>query len=340
MVKRISYGKVAVVTFITLLIWVWADLALNETLPDKSAVILVDESANPKLWVSFNQAPSANIKVTLSGPHTAIADINRKLKEGGKLEFYFDAAQEKMSEPRDYTLNVLAFLQKSKQIKRLGLKVVSCSPETLPVNVVGLVEMPLVVKCLDEDQNPIEQAIIEPAQVKMLVPANWPGEKRVAKVLLTKGEIEQAKLSAIEKKPYIELAVGRIRDSIHPVKITMPPRDELADYTIPVRLGFSFSANLQGKYKVEVTNLDAVMTPVGIKATPEAKRAFENMRSQALLEIDDEDAKSQDVIRRELVYNFPKEYVHRGDIRLKKEQPPIAQFKLIPLPAVDSRPAE
>ena len=335
MVKRINYGKIVVVVFITLLIWVWADLALDETLPDKPAVILVDESANPGLWVSFNQAPLANIKATFSGPHAAIADMSRRLKEGGKLEFYFDVAQEKMSEPRDYTLNVLAFLQKSRQIKRLGLKVESCSPETLTVNVVGCVEMPLTVKCLDNEQNPIEQAIIEPAQIKMLVPANWPGEKRIAKVLLARGEIEQAKLSAIEKKPYIELAPGRTRESPQPVKITIPARDELGDYTVSVRLGFSFSANLQGKYRVEVTNLDAVMTPVGIRATPEAKRAYESMRYQALLEIDDEDVKSKGTVRRELVYNFPSEYVRRGEIRLKKEQPPMAHFKLIPLSSGD-----
>jgi hypothetical protein len=340
MVKRINYGKVAVVVFITLLVWVWADLALNETLPDRPAVIEVDQSASPKLWVSFSQASSADIKLTLSGPHTAITDVSRKLKEGGNLEFYLDAAQEKMNEPGNYTLNLLPFLQKSNQIKRLGLKVESCRPETLPVDVVECVKMPLTVKCLDEDQNPIDQAVIEPAQVEMLVPANWPGEKRVAKVLLTKGEIEQAKLSPIEKKPCVELVVGQTKESPRPVKITIPARDELGDYTIPIRLGFSLSANLQGRYNVEVTNLDAVMTPVGIRATPEAKRAYENMRFQVLLEIDDEDVKVPDTARRELVYNFPQEYVRKGEIRLKKEPPPIAQFKLIPLSSVGSSPAK
>ena len=91
--RKINLGKVLAVALITVLIWVWADLALDEELPDKPAVIVVDESATPKLWVSFNQDSSADVKVTLSGSHTAIADEKRKLKRGERLEFDFDAAQ-------------------------------------------------------------------------------------------------------------------------------------------------------------------------------------------------------------------------------------------------------
>ncbi|UCC23471.1 MAG: hypothetical protein JSW23_05305, partial [Planctomycetota bacterium] len=66
-IRKINSGKILVVVFITVLIWVWADLALDEELPDKPAVIVIDESATPKLWVSFNQNRTADIKITLSG---------------------------------------------------------------------------------------------------------------------------------------------------------------------------------------------------------------------------------------------------------------------------------
>jgi len=336
MVTKVSYGKILVAVFITILIWVWADLALDEELPDKPAVILVDESANPKLWVSFQRASSADIRVTLSGPHSIIAEENRKLKKGKRLEFDFDAAQEKMNEPATYTLTLLPFLQKDKEIRRSGLKVQSCEPDTLSVSVVGLAQKSLAVECIDEGQNPIKDAAIKPANVVCFVPADWSGEKLVARVQLTRREIDQARLAPVEKTPYIELAPGQFRKVPAVVKVSTPPQeDRLSDYTITTAtLGFSLSANLQGKYTVEVTNLDTVMSAITIRATPDAKRAYEKMRYQVILEIDDsdKDVKSTEPLRKELIYNFPAEYVRRDEIMLN-QQPIVARFKLTPLSA-------
>lgn len=341
MVKKVNYGKILAVVFITVLIWVWADLALDEELPDKPAVIIVDESANPKLWVSFNQNHDADIKITLSGPHSAIVNLDRKLKEGEKrLEFDFDATQEKMGEPDDYTLTLLPFLQKDKEIKQLGLKVVSCEPEIITVNVVKLVERSLTVQCFDENRIPVKVESVDPPKVNMFVPEEWSREKLTANVQLTRRERDQARLSAVEKAPYIELAAGQIRELQRTVKITMPPdEDLLADYTITTaRLRFSLSPNLQGKYKVVVDNLDEVIRTITIRATADAKRAYEKMPYQVILEIDDEDAGSNEPLRRELIYNFPDEYLRRDDIRLN-QQPVTARFKLIPLPSAETPPS-
>ena len=337
MLKKIKYGKILAVIFLTVLIWVWADLALDEELPDKPATIVVDESANPKLLVRINQASSADIRITLSGPQAVIVDLDRKLKEGKeRLGFDFDAAQEKMDEPGDHTLILLPFLQKVKEIKQLGLKVVSCEPDTLAVSVVELVKKSLVVKCVGEDQNPVKAATIKPARVDMFVPAYWEGEKLTAEVRLTQREIAQARLSAIEKIAYIVLPGGQTRDVSTTVRITMPPEeDALRNYTITApTLGFTLSANLQGQYKVEVKNLDAVMSAISIVATADAKRAYEEMRYQVMLEIydSDKDDKSTEPLRRELIYNFPAEYVREGEIELK-QQPVIARFKLVRLPS-------
>lgn len=339
MVRKVKYGKILAVMFLTVLIWVWADLALDESLPDKPATIVVDESANPRLWVSFNQASSADIRITLSGPHSAIVDLDRKLKEGTqRLEFDLDAAQEKMDETSDYTLTLLPFLQKDKEIKQLGLKVVSCEPDTIDFQVRKLVERPLEVKCFGASGDVQKAETIKPSPVHVFVPEDWLGDARVK---LTDAEITQARLTSIEKIPYIVLPGGRTKDIPTTVMITMPPEEEsLRNYTITSTLGFTLSANLLGKYDVEVENLDAVMSAISIGATADAKRAYEEMRYQVTLEIfdSDKDDKSAESLRRELIYNFPAEYVRRGEIELK-QQPVIARFKLIPLPSAEAAPS-
>ncbi len=271
MIRKPKYGKIAVVVFITILIWVWADLALDEKLPVSNATIRVVKS-NPQLWVSFDDASFVAIEeMVLKGPLRKIADIRRKLEEE-RLEIDFDAAKEKMNEPGTYPLPLLPFLQKDNEIKRLGLKVESCKPEVLSVKVVGLVSRRLDVQCVDEDQNPIDEAIVESPQVEMLVPEDWGPEKRIAEVLLTRREIEQARVSPIDERPYIRLAAGQTRDAPKLVRITMPPEpDRLSNYTITApTLSIALSPTLQGRYNVEVTNLNVVLLTIVIKATPEA----------------------------------------------------------------------
>jgi len=331
MARKFKHSKIAIVIFITVLIWVWADLALDETLPDKPAVIVIDESAYPKIWVSFNQAASADIRITLSGPHSAIADVNRRLRQGKGLEFIFDAEQEQMAEPRDYTLALLPFLQKDKNIRNLGLKVKSCEPETLDIQVVKLVKKQLTVECLDENKMPLKADSIVPEKVDMFVPEGWELEKLIAKVQLTRREINQARISAVEKTPYIELSADRHRESSTAVKIKMPlAEDVLKNYTITTAtLGFVLSENLQGKYAVQVTNLSEVISNIAVRATPEAKQAYEKMRYQVILEIDDADIKSEES-RGEVVYNFPKEFVRKDEIVLN-QTPVQARFTLVPI---------
>src|SRR4030042_4820181 len=99
MIRKPKYGKISVVVFITILIWVWADLALDEELTVSTATISIIRS-NPKLWVSFDNAASVLIEeLVLKGPLRKIAEISKKLEEGEGLTLYFEAAKEKMNEP-------------------------------------------------------------------------------------------------------------------------------------------------------------------------------------------------------------------------------------------------
>lgn len=329
--KKVKYGKIVLVVFLTVLIWAWADLALDEELADKPAVVAVDESANPKLWVTLGpeQASNVDIRITFSGPHPAIAEEKRKLKEGSGRKFELDAAKEKMNEPGVYTLNLLSFLQADEEIKRLGLKVKSCQPQTISVNVVVLVKKSLKVKCVDTSQVPIKDAVIDPAQVEMFVPQEWVGQ---AKVQLTAAEIKQARLSAIKKRPFIKLSEEKRKEAAEMVAIITPAEEELLrpETVKSATLGLNLSANTQGKYKVEVINLTDVMSPIAIRSTAGAKRAYENMQYQVILEIDDKDAESTDVLRKKLIYNFPKEHVRNNEIILNQQQV-TAQFRLVPI---------
>jgi hypothetical protein len=343
MLKKINYGKIIVVVLITVLIWVWADLALDEKLPVSGATISVAKSANLRLLADFNDEPSVDIeKMVLKGSASRIADVKRRLRDGDlSFEFFFDPEQEAMTNPGEYSLDVLNFLKQSSQIRQLGLTVESCKPETLSVNVIRLVKKSLTVTCVDKDQNPIKGATIDPPQVNMFVPEDWDGEKLTATVLLTGSERDQARITPVPKTPYIELA-GRKTEAQTSVKITTPQQeDRLTDYTITaVTLGFTSSANLQGKYKVELINRDAVMSPIAIRSTPVAKRTYENMTYQVILEIhdSDKDAKSAEPLKRQLVYNFPEEYVRKDEIVLK-QQPVDARFRLIPLPDIQAQPS-
>ncbi len=335
--KNIKYGKVVIVSFITILIWVWADLALDEEHSVSNVTISVAKSADRSLLVSFTDEYQSSFSidnVVLKGPASKIANVRRKLNVGLlEFEFFLDPEAEGMTEPGAHLLNIPNFLRKSEQIKKHGLAVETCEPENVTVNVVELVKNSLTVQCCDESGIPLKAESIEPLKVDMFVPGDWQGEKLIAKVQLTRREISQAMLSAITKVPYIELPAGQYRQATTAVEVKMPPAEErLKDYTITTAtLGLSLSENLQGKYKVQVTNLNEVISPVAVRATPEAKQAYESMRYQVILEIDDKDIKTEEC-RREVVYNFPSEFVGEGDIVLNQSSVQ-ARFKLVPISA-------
>lgn len=335
MARNIKYGKIAVVSFITVLIWVWADLALDEKLSVSNITISVAKSADRSLLVSFideHQSSFSINNVVLKGPASKVADVRRKLNVGLlEFEFFLDPEAEGITEPGAHLLNIPNFLRKSEQIKKLGLTVETCEPENATVNVVKLVKNSLTVQCFDESGIPLKAESIEPLKVDMFVPEDWQGEKLIAKVQLTRREINQARISAVEKTPYIELSADQRREAATAVKITMPPaEDALKSYAITTAtLGFVLSENLQGKYAVQVTNLNEVISNIAIRATPEAKQAYEKMRYQVILEIDDADVKSEES-RGEVVYNFPKEFVRKDEIALN-QTPVQARFKLVPI---------
>jgi len=333
MARKIKYGKVAIVVLITVLIWVWADLAQDETYTVRRATtISLAKTIDPSLWVSFEEEPSVDVcDIVLRGPASKIADIRRELDEGSlSFEFFFDPAQEEaMAAIGKHPLDIRDFLRKSVQIKDRGLTVESCKPKSISVSVVKLVEKSLKVRCIDEYGITIKGAIVEPPQVQMFVPEDWEGAKLVADVRLIPREIAYARSAAIEETPQIELAPRQIRKARTTVKIKMPPEEEkLRGYNIPsATIGFVFSPVLQGIYRVELLNPQD-MAIVRIKATAAAKSQYESQPFQVLLHILDGDQKQETELSRKVVYNLPDEFLSKDEVRLN-QQPATARFKLI-----------
>jgi len=341
MLRKIKYSKIAIVIFLTVLIWVWADLALDETLPVPGATIIVAESSED-LWVSFGGKASTSIdNIVLKGPASKIADIKRDLNESSlKLKFNLNPQWQGITTAGSHTLNVLDFINKSDEMRDLsGLTAESCEPNTLTVDVVKLVERPLTVQCIDESGNPQKAESIVPATVNMLVPGDWGNDKLIAKVKLTRSEIEKARKEPIEKKPYVELAAEQSRESTTAVTIKLAPEEDpltvqrIEDATISVAM----SPTLSAKYYPVITNLPAVLNSVAVKATPDAKRAYEGqpLPQMTLYIFDSDTEKGQEIQRKKVNYNFPLEYVRTGTIELSGE-PATAEFKLIPWPSAES----
>jgi hypothetical protein len=326
--EKLKPGKITAVVFLTVLIWVWADLTLDELMPVSAAISVAN--TNPKLWITFENGLTESIdEIILKGPAARLAELRRKLKRTGALRFEFDtleARAEKTDEP--YRLELLPLIQKDKQIKQHGLKVEFCKPETLLVKTVALTKRNLRVECFDEDHTPVTATVVPP-KVEMTIPED--SGVPYAEVLLTPMEIEQARTSPVYKTPFIRVSADQTLPAETRVAI-QTPRTLLKDDAISSpRVFYAISPTLQGKYTVKVINETDVLGAIEIQATSEAKQAYMNMPYHAILAIYDEDVGTEPAEKtRALTYNLPPNYRRKGEIKLKRA-PVEARFRLIPL---------
>ena len=342
MLGKIKYGKIAIVIFLTILIWVWADLALDEPHPVSNARIVAKSS--PNLWVSFKGKPWIRIdNIELKGPASKITKVSRRLNDGSLVpDFSLSPEREGMTTAGQHILNVLDFVKRSDKIKEFGgLMVEACEPKMIDVNVVELVKTELDIECFDESGALLEVESIDPPKVDIFVPSD---SRLTARVQLTPRDIEQARLSVVVKTPYVVLAEGQTRQALTSVRIKMSPEaDSLSEYTIEqAKLVIAMSVNLLGIYDVGEFNHNEVVSPFPILATLEAKQAYESQLFQMTLYILDDAAKKgpEEEQRKKVVYNFPEEFVRKDEIRLKNpQQPAEAKFKLIPLTSPEAPPA-
>jgi hypothetical protein len=342
--KKSRAGKISVTVFLTALIWVWADLAQDERLELPNFVtVTMAKSTDPNLWVALeseNSSPRASVtieRVVLKGPASRVSEImRRKNREKLDLNLFLVPEQMGLTEATTAsTLDVLSFLKEADEIRQLGLTVETCEPRNIAVQVARLRTEPVKVECVDEMGNQVVAEAIEPSLVKLRVP---PEGAAVARVRLTAEEQKQAREAPIEKTPYIELPDGQRRDGLQPVKVKLPPAENaLRQYAVSAKPALCMSTNMQGKFRVELRE-DPMADLVLVQATAAAHQEYDRMPFHMLLYIEDSDRPSQEYISREVVFNFPQEYVQRGEIKLDQPVPKM-QFRLVPIPGQPASPA-
>jgi len=336
--KKIKLGKSAIVISLTALIWVWADLAQEREFSIPTVTIRIAGSINPALLATFQDehgsptSSAAVYNVELRGPASKIAEVEQMRNKGTlEREFFLDPEGQGMTKPGEHRMDVLNLLKQNKQTKDLGITVEACEPSSLTVSIHQLAKKSLTVRCFDENGLLRQEASVDPAEVEAFVPED---QTPIAKVRLTSSELERARASAIAKTPYVELPGGQQRDVSTKVKVTLPSaEDVLSEQTIgSAKLGIEKSLNLQGKYWVEVKNLSEVLRPFTIRATREAKQAYEQQPFQMTLQILDGDEQVQGEQKRDVIYNLPWPFVQSGEI-VPPQPPAQVTFKLTPISA-------
>ena len=109
--RTIKYSKIAVVVFLTALIWVWADLALDTIHTIPRATIRMGSSRSSH-WISFKDEPVVDINdIDFKGPVSKIGELKRIISNNPqKLEFVLPE-QEGMLDSEKYELNVPDFIK-------------------------------------------------------------------------------------------------------------------------------------------------------------------------------------------------------------------------------------
>lgn len=327
-----KFKKLAVVVFLTLLIWAYAYLALEQTI-ESAGILDIAPPTNPELLVSFDVKTPKSMILSLKGPASKIAEFRKRWRAAEndptreRLDFYYDVEKANQDKPGTYTLDVFEFLQESEKLKEIGLKVQSCSLQTVEVKVELLEEKRLRVQCVDTEGNEIKHESIDPSMVSMYVRPEYNGPAYVA---LTERQIGQARINYTRERPYIIIDGKHVNARIQ-VRIALPPTEEvLSKHVIQPTIGFNISPNLLGKYTVELLNADDLTRTTSIEASQEAFEEFEKERYQLIVEVRDGDESIDSEITRSVTYNFPQQYIRSDKIRLG-EEPRMAVFKVVPI---------
>lgn len=338
--KKLKFGKVSIIVFLTALIWVWADLAQDERLILSDVVVEVAKSSSPALWVCFvppGQTPALKTSmpldsVVLKGPARHVAEVKRRRNRGAlDLSLFLVPEREGMTKTETRTLDVLDFLKRNEEIRRLGLTVEACEPNRLTVRVQELVRAAVAVECVGLDPSLQVKALV-PDTVDAYVPEYEVGVRK-ATIRLTPDEQTRARNAPVEKTPYLEYIPGQRWDIPTTVRVTLAPREKtLNDEYVPAVLNFCFSQNTQGRYRLILEDYDRTKTAgVRVYATSGARDAYAKREAQMILYIRDEDRHvAEPVITRDVEFNFPQDYVRTDEIRAN-QLPPTIRFRLEPI---------
>ena len=333
--------KMIVVVFLTLMIWVWADLETEDNVSITGIPVHISKSSDPSLRVDFVEGSDrlnteARIKtITLKGPASRIREI-RRMEQDGALDLKLSLAPqgESIPAPSDEPIvwPVLSFLRRSPAIRNFGVSVVSCDPESFDLRIRRFSSRSLKVGCRDENDMEIRTAVCDPDRIETYVPADWPPQEQ-AWVRLTEQEENRARSAPIAKSPYI-VDYGLERPLSKEVQVSVLEQEnvlQVGNIQSP-KLGILINPLVLSKYSVKITNLEAVLGAFEFEATEQASQAYEKRDYHVILPVPKESTGEQE---QELLYWFPPEYEGKGEIGLHST-PQTAKYELIPRVALES----
>jgi hypothetical protein len=243
-----------------------------------------------------------------------------------KLDFYYMP-----QEPGNFTLNLREYLRQSSKMKDLALTLDSCEPSQLTVNVEQLQEKQLSILVVDENGFAVKGATTEPAWINMYVRSSY---NDPALVKLSSQQIQTSRERPVSAKPYVELGVaGIVREADAAVQVTVAGGQLLDSKPFqPQTIGFIMSGEIAGKYTVQLTNEADLKSRVLIRATEAALAEYQKRPYHILIEVKPGDERLPEVPPRPGVYNFPRDFVRKGEIELADTAPEkTAVFKLVPI---------
>ncbi len=336
--------KMIVVVLLTLMIWVWADLETEDRVSITGIPVRISKSSDPSLRVDFAEVSGRlnteiRIKtITLKGPASRIGEIRRLEQDGAlDLKLLLVPQAESLPSPSDEPTvwSVLNFLRRSPVIRKYGVSVHSCDPKDFDLRIRRLAPQSLEVRCRDENDMRLENAVCDPARIQMYVPEDWARQQLVAWVRLTSQEENRARSASIAKRPYVD-DHGRQEPASLEVQVSIPEQENVLQrgniQGSAVRLGILINPIVLSKYSVEIKNLEGVLGAFEFEATEQAKQAYEKRDYHVVLPVPQE---STGVQEQELLYWFPPEFEGKDEIRLSST-PQTAKYELIPRAARES----
>ena len=171
MPRKIKFSKIAIVMFLTVLIWVYADLATDDTHLVPNVPVRIAGSGDSELWATFKNEDGSPVSsivikhIVLKGPTSRIAEVKRDLDNNLlKLAFSLDPERQDMTTAGSRKLDMLDFVREREQIRGLGgVTVESCEPNEVTIDVVKLRKRDLDIRSVDENGRPLEAESINPS---------------------------------------------------------------------------------------------------------------------------------------------------------------------------------
>lgn len=316
--------KYALVVFITLLVWVWANNAMEDDI-DVTASITTLQTGDSDILATFDKPMPLGLKIKIKGSSSKIANLQKLMAAGQEnLDFVYSPQNDLEGETETYPLDTIQWLNQTVKIKSLGLTVETAEPAMIQVTIEKLVKKELAIECFDGDGIPITPDSLNPSTVDVFVKSGWVGKARIA---LNATEAEKAQKDYVIKKPYVQFTSGDFRYGEN-VTVKLPSTELETVPFQPRNISFAFSENLQGKYSVKLINESDFTGVTTFKASAEAMDAYRNSAVHIFVPILDGQENQEGEISADVIYNFPPEYFAAGKIKLAK--PPVkARFELI-----------